>query len=66
MLTWGVRLRMGEHGRSRAARRLLDPELVYVTAAATGRVCAMRRIASEIASAAVGFGEVGVAPICSR
>ena len=63
---WGVRLRMGALGRSRAARRLLDPELVYVTAAATDRVCAMRRIASEIASAAVGFGDVSAASICSR
>ena len=57
---------MGTLGRSRAARRLLDPDLVYVTAADTDRVCAMRRIASEIASAAVGSGEVSAAPICSR
>ena len=57
---------MAEFGRSRAARRLLDPDLVYVTAAVTDRVCAMRRIASEIASAAVGVGEVAALSICSR
>ena len=66
VLVCGVRLRIGALGRSRAARKLLDPDFVYVTAAGIERVCTMRCIASEIASASVACGGRFVASICSR
>src|SRR3954471_8080210 len=62
----GVMLRMGGAGRSRAARRLVEPEVVYVTMSATGMTRATVFIAAQIAAALVDSADVLAALMSSR